>query len=88
MITPLPQMDGRVPTGAVRFGHDWPGYYMQGDRSWWFIQLLEFAKKHLDEKYHEAYDELIKDLRTCTVTSEEYKKVEAEFHEMCKKASG
>lgn len=41
----VPAQEERVETGVVRFGDDWPGYFMRGDNAMGFAITL---KQYLD----------------------------------------
>ncbi len=45
-ITKLPAHPGRVETGPVQFGDDWPGVFIRGDRAGWLALKLGETSPH------------------------------------------
>lgn len=48
-ITKLPAHPGRVETGPIQFGDDWPGVFIRGDRAGWLALKLGEAMSHIPE---------------------------------------
>lgn len=46
----LPEQRGRVETGAVQFGEDWPGLFIRGDNAFYYAilirQILDRVRAH------------------------------------------
>ena len=40
-IRELPPVDVRVESGAIRFGSDWPGWFLRGDDAAYFLACME-----------------------------------------------
>lgn len=68
-IIPAPVGGGRVETGAIQFGSDWPGLFIRGDHAAYSALLLndfletgeiDFVSKHFLRG-------LVDDLRSCAV---------------------
>jgi hypothetical protein len=52
---PAPAEGGRVETGAVQFGDDWPGLFIRGDNAGWMAMQLRSLEGALERKdYHQA----------------------------------
>lgn len=40
-VTKLPAVEGRVETGIVQFGNDWPGVFIRGDSAMHYARCLK-----------------------------------------------
>lgn len=41
-LIPLPEgFEGRVETGPVQFGEDWPGTFIRGDNAAWYAMSIK-----------------------------------------------
>lgn len=73
-VQKLPAVEGRVETGAVQFGDDWPGVYIRGDYAMHTAQLLEWLLDHgrdMDDAITEAYlRDHVRFLRSCMVSGD------------------
>jgi len=55
----LPPQEERVETGAVRFGDDWPGYFMRGDNAMFFAIALDRYLKIQAERYARPEEQIL-----------------------------
>lgn len=39
----------RVETGPIKFGDDWTGVFIRGDRAFGIVQILEIIKRGIEE---------------------------------------
>ena len=59
---------GRVETGPVQFGDDWPGVFIRGDNANYYAFMLEKALSGETDVIEEmTIKDLIKTLRSCIV---------------------
>jgi hypothetical protein len=46
---PYEPAEGRIETGAVQFGKDWPGLFIRGDNAAWLAFQLNQAIEELEQ---------------------------------------
>lgn len=50
-LIPLPDgFDGRVETGPVQFGEDWPGTFIRGDNAAWYAMSIQMILERLGDQ--------------------------------------
>jgi len=60
--------EGRVETGPVQFGDDWPGVFIRGDNANYYAFMLEKALSgEIDVIEEMTIKDLIKTLKSCVV---------------------
>ena len=60
--------EGRVETGPVQFGDDWPGVFIRGDNANYYAFMLEKALSgEIDVIEEMTIKDLIKTLQSCVV---------------------
>ena len=64
MIT-LPDHKGRMPTGPVQFGDDWPGYFFRGDDAFALANVLDKAAQTAMRPYAAELRRYAEELRQC-----------------------
>lgn len=71
MIRKLPAPDdgaGRVETGPVQFGDDWPGVFIRGDNAGWYGHLLgQVLDGRSDAMSIQTLRGLVNDLNGCII---------------------
>lgn len=45
-----PKTGGRVETGVVQFGQDWPGVFIRGDNAFYWAQILGSTNQPIDQR--------------------------------------
>lgn len=64
--------NGRVETGPVRFGDDWPGVFIRGDNAMWYALLLkQLLEGRGDELNKMQLRGLADDLASCRLYAPE-----------------
>jgi hypothetical protein len=62
---------GRVETGPVQFGDDWPGLFIRGDNAFGYaMSLLHLLKEPTDFLARLQAEALIKELISCNTNPE------------------
>lgn len=67
-LIPLPDgFEGRVETGPVQFGDDWPGTFIRGDNAGWYAMAIKMILEHYGDQMNPimeraALESLMKDL--------------------------
>jgi len=60
--------EGRVETGPVQFGDDWPGVFIRGDNANYYAFMLEKTLSgEIDVIEEMTIKDLIKTLQSCVV---------------------
>lgn len=49
-IQKVPAVEGRIETGPVQFGEDWPGTFIRGDNAFGYAMYLRTALDFMDKQ--------------------------------------
>lgn len=62
-----PEGGGRVETGALQIGNDWPGVFIRGDEAIGLVTLIEVAQHSGFLPRSGLLAQLVETLRSCEV---------------------
>lgn len=61
---------GRIETGPIQIGSDWPGIFIRGDNVGDYIRILRYAAERFEEEHNrnpQLIYKMIETLKSCWV---------------------